>query len=183
MKKTIVVNLFGGPGSGKSTGAAYVFAMLKMRGINCELVTEFAKDKTWEHNMEALSNQAYVFGKQCYRMSRCANQVDVIITDSPLALSVVYNHDPHLGETFNQMVLEVFGSYENLNYMLQRVKPYNPIGRNQTEAESDDISRTIECLLVEHNIDFVHKHGDIDGYDAIVLEVLNRINALRAMEV
>lgn len=42
---TLVVNLFGGPGSGKSTGAAYVFARLKMLGYNAELVTEFAKDK------------------------------------------------------------------------------------------------------------------------------------------
>jgi adenylate kinase family enzyme len=27
--KTLVVNLFGAPGAGKSTGAAYIFAMLK----------------------------------------------------------------------------------------------------------------------------------------------------------
>ena len=29
-KKTIVVNLFAGPGSGKSTGAAYIFSKLKI---------------------------------------------------------------------------------------------------------------------------------------------------------
>lgn len=173
MMKPVVVNLFGGPGSGKSTGAAYIFSMLKMQGINCELVTEFAKDKTWEHNMEALSNQAYVFGKQCYRISRCANQVDVIITDSPLALSVIYNNDPKLGETFNKMVLEVFKSYNNLNYMLLRTKPYNPIGRNQTEEESDAISKNIESMLKNNNIDFSYRRGDIEGYNGIVKEILN----------
>ena len=52
----IVCNLFGSPGTGKSTLAAYVFAKLKMLGINCELVTEFAKDKTWENNKTALAN-------------------------------------------------------------------------------------------------------------------------------
>ena len=175
MKKPIVVNLFGGPGCGKSTGAAYVFAMLKMQGINCELVTEFAKDKTWEHNMEALSNQAYVFGKQCYRMSRCANQVDVIITDSPLALSVVYNNNPTLGETFNKTVLEVFNSYNNLNYVLLRTKPYNPIGRNQTEAESNDISRNIERMLIDNNFGITYTTGDLEGYDGIVRDVLYTI--------
>ena len=41
----ILANLFGAPGAGKSTGAAYVFSKLKMAGINAELVTEFAKDK------------------------------------------------------------------------------------------------------------------------------------------
>lgn len=175
MKKPIVVNLFGGPGSGKSTGAAYIFAMLKMQGINCELVTEFAKDKTWEHNMKALSNQAYVFGKQCYRISRCENQVDAIITDSPLALSVIYNNDPKLGDTFNSMVLEVFNSYNNLNYMLQRTKPYNPIGRNQTETESDEIGKDIEKMLTENNILYKCATGDVDGYKNIISDVLNVI--------
>lgn len=40
-----VINLFGQPGAGKSTGAAYIFSQLKLRGINAELVTKFAKDK------------------------------------------------------------------------------------------------------------------------------------------
>ena len=41
----LVVNLFGVPGAGKSTGAAYIFSQLKMAGVNAELITEFAKDK------------------------------------------------------------------------------------------------------------------------------------------
>jgi len=36
---TLVVNLYGGPGTGKSTTAAATFAELKMAGINCELVS------------------------------------------------------------------------------------------------------------------------------------------------
>ena len=82
----LIVNLFAGPGAGKSTIAAYVFARLKMAGVNCELAPEFAKDKVWEHNQTALDNQIYVFAKQYYRITRCADQVDVVITDSPVAL-------------------------------------------------------------------------------------------------
>lgn len=37
-KKTLVVNLFAGPGAGKSTGAAYIFSKLKMLGYDCEYV-------------------------------------------------------------------------------------------------------------------------------------------------
>jgi len=40
--KCIVINLFGVPSAGKSTGAAYIFSQLKMAGVNAELVTEFA---------------------------------------------------------------------------------------------------------------------------------------------
>lgn len=176
MHKPIVVNLFGAPGCGKSTGAAYIFAMLKMQGVNCELVTEFAKDKTWEHNTEALSNQSYVFGKQCYRMSRCAEQVDVIVTDSPLLLSVIYNHDSVLGDNFNQTVLNVFNSYNNLNYMLCRAKQYNPIGRNQTEEESNEIGNKIENMLAKNKIKFEKKLGDVNNYMNIVLDVLALIS-------
>ena len=112
----ILVNLFGSPGTGKSTGAAYIFSQLKMRGINAELVTEFAKDKVWEESKAVFNNQAYIFGKQYFRISRCADKVDVVITDSPLLLSLVYNNDPVLGEDFNNVVRKVMNSYNCKNY-------------------------------------------------------------------
>ena len=103
----LLINLFGGPGAGKSTGAAYIFSKLKMAGVNAELVTEFAKDKVWEGNKEVFKNQAYIFGKQYFKISRCADKVDVIITDSPLLLSIVYNDNPVLGDSFNETVKNV----------------------------------------------------------------------------
>lgn len=56
LERPIIVNLCGSPGVGKSTGAAYIFSQLKMRGINCELVTEFAKDKVWEESHAVFEN-------------------------------------------------------------------------------------------------------------------------------
>ena len=65
-----VVNLFGAPGSGKSTGAAYLFSKFKMAGINAELVTEFAKDKVYEDTKEVFKNQTYILGKQSFKQSK-----------------------------------------------------------------------------------------------------------------
>lgn len=169
----IVVNLFGVPGAGKSTGAAYVFAQLKMNGINCELVTEFAKDKVWENNDEVFKNQTYLFGKQNFRMSRCKDKVECIVTDSPLPLSILYNNNPILGEDFNKTVMNVFNSYNNLNYLLLRVKPYNPIGRHQTEEESDTLKEPLINLLNQRYIDYKEINGEEDGYMKIVNDVLN----------
>ncbi len=45
MKKTIAINFYGGPGTGKSSMAAAIFSNLKNEGINAELVTEYAKSK------------------------------------------------------------------------------------------------------------------------------------------
>ena len=99
----IVINLYGAPGAGKSTGAAYLFSQLKLAGINAELVTEFAKDKAWEESKAVFENQVYLFGKQYFRMSRVDVKVDVVVTDSPLLLSSYYNKDEIvLGEDFDK---------------------------------------------------------------------------------
>ena len=175
MKKPLVVNLFGVPGAGKSTGAATVFAELKKAGINAELVTEFAKDKTWEHNMMALDCQEYVFGKQSYRLCRCRNNVEVIVTDSPLPLTLIYNKNPALDYNFDKVVMNVFNTYNNYNYYIHRVKPYNPRGRNQTEAESNALKEPIKDLLANYKIKYKEVTGDDIGYQFIIKDVLKEI--------
>ena len=174
-KSPIVVNLFGPPGAGKSTGAAQVFADLKKAGINAELITEYPKDKTWEKNLAALSCQEYIFGKQSFRMSRCRDQVEVLVTDSPLPLSLIYNKNPALDYSFQNVVLNVFNTYENMNYYINRVKPYNPKGRNQTEAESDALNEPIKTLLSDCCISYKTVDGDNAGYKLIVQEVVKAI--------
>ena len=57
------------------------------------------------------------------------NEVDIVITDSPLLLSAFYNTNPVLGESFNDVVANVFHSYNNINDLLTRVKPYHAKGR------------------------------------------------------
>ena len=172
MKKPIVVNLTGAPGAGKSTGAATIFAALKKAGVNAELVTEFAKDKTWEHNLMALGCQEYVFGKQSYRLRRCRDDVDVIVTDSPLPLGLIYNNNPALDHNFTQVVLNVFNTYENINFFINRVKPYNPKGRNQTAEESDKLSLEIKTLYNNLAIPYVEIDGNDEGYTSAIKSVL-----------
>lgn len=174
---TLIVNLFGVAGAGKSTGSAYVFSQLKMRGINVELITEFAKDKVWENNDEVFKNQAYIFGKQSFKISRVKDKVDVIITDSPLPLSIFYNSDKVLGESFNTTVMNVFNSYDNINYLILRNKPYNPIGRLQTKEESDALKQPLIDLLDNRDIQYKPVNGDIYGYGEIVNDVLQRLSA------
>ena len=147
-----------------------------MAGVNAELVTEFAKDKVWEESKEAFNNQAYLFGKQYFRISRCADKVDVIVTDSPLPLSIFYNTTEVLGQEFNNMVMKVANSYKGMNYLIYRVKPYNPRGRFQTEEESNELTDKFEDFLNFYLIDFKAIPGDIKGYDQIVGEILMALN-------
>ena len=179
-KLTLCCNLFGSPGSGKSTMAALVFSRLKILGVNCELVTEFAKDKTWEKNFSALSNQVYVFAKQYFRMDRCADQVDVIITDSPLALSPYYNKDPDIHKPLCELAVRISNKFNNLNYFIRRVKKYNPIGRNQTEDESNKIAVDLKNMLKDYDIPYVEVDGDLLSADKIVDDVMIKLEQRQA---
>ena len=173
----LVVNLFGAPGAGKSTGAAYVFSKLKMAGVNAELVTEYAKDKVWEGNEEVFKNQAYIFGKQYFRISRLQNKVDVVVTDSPLLLSSFYTEDPILGDTFDRMVMSVFNSYDSFNAFIVRVKPYNEAGRFQTEAESDQVSIRLQMFLDGRNVPYCFYEGCEKAYDKMVNDILTKLKS------
>lgn len=172
---TIIINLFGQPGAGKSTGAAYIFSKLKMAGVNAELVTEFAKDKVWEESSQPFYNQAYIFGEQSFRISRVYGKVDVIVTDSPILLSVIYKKDEHLSAAFDKFVVDSFNSFNNMNYFIKRSKPYSEVGRLQTESESDVKGAEILDMLISYDIPFVARSGDIDGYRLIVSDVLKRL--------
>lgn len=158
-KGPLVINFFGGPGCGKSTAAAGLFYKLKLDGVKVELVQEYAKDLTWEKRYGALENQAYVFAKQLQRLHRIRHQVDVVVTDSPLLLSLLYL-PPGYPKTFKPFVLEMVDGMNNMNVLLQRVKPYQQYGRNQTELQARDIDDATLSLLDSIGADYRVANGD-----------------------
>lgn len=171
--KPIVVNLFAAPGSGKSTTASGLFYNLKNQGINAELTGEYAKDLTWAKRHMTLLDQIYVFGKQHHRVWRLKDDVDVIISDSPILMSMAYAHD--YPQCFYDTVSWAFNQYDNINFLIRRVKPYNPKGRKQTAAESDAKQEEIKGLLLAWDIPFIEVNGDSDGLSTITSEVLKKI--------
>lgn len=175
MKDTLVVNLFAGPGAGKSTGAAYIFSMLKMAGIDTEYVNEYAKDKVWEDNKEVFKCQFLITGKQAYKILRCVGKVDVVITDSPIAIGAQYCHDnPFLKDA----CLYEFNKYKNLNIYINRVKKYNPNGRHQTEEEAKKIDESTKQWLKDNKINYIEVDGNINGYNEVVAIIKGGIGAL-----
>jgi len=145
---TIIVNLYRGPGTGKSTNAARLFSMLKDEGVEVELVTEYAKDLVWEDNLATLDNQLFVFANQHHKLYRLLDKVDVVITDSPLLLSVLYGRmNKDWTEEFEDFVQSVYSGFNNLDVMLERVKPYKSNGRLQTEEEARELDNYINLLI------------------------------------
>lgn len=168
--KTKVINLYGGPGTGKSTTAAHLFALLKLHGYNSELVTEFAKERVWGRDFEVLKDQIYVFGEQQHRIQRLIGKVDYIVTDSPILLSLYYGS--HLSEAFQTLVLETHAKTDSINIFLNRVKPYNPNGRTQTQEQAEAIDVAIMDVLDANLIETSVVTADSGAAWTILSEIL-----------
>jgi len=169
MKKPTIVNLFGGPGIGKSTAATAVFSLLKMHGVDVEYVAEFAKDCTWEDRHTTLRNQYYIWAKQFHRIWRVQHKVDVIVTDPPPLLNLVYGDTP---DSFKQIVLELFNNNDNINFLLQRITNYNEEGRNEILPEARVIDNKVKNMLDSYKITYSVITSDYKDINNVVSNVL-----------
>lgn len=151
MDKLHVINLFGGPGTGKSTLAAALFADMKMKGINAELVTEFAKDLVWTERTKELKDQVYIFGKMYHKLWRLQGKVDVVICDSPLPLCNYYANEA-TPDHFHDFVLDAFDQFQNINVVCERTFRYQQEGRYQSEEDAARVHAEITNMLIRDGI-------------------------------
>ena len=170
-----VINLFGGPGSGKSTTAADLFALMKWNNYNVELVNEYAKELTWEKRNLILDDQLYVTAKQNSKLWRIKDQVDWAITDSPLILGQAYARPDYLPNHFCNLIHEVYNSYQNINILLVREKPYHEVGRNQTKEEAINLDRRIKEILDVFQYPYIEVPGNQDAR-SIILEYIKNLS-------
>lgn len=168
-RKTLVVNLFAGPGAGKSTLAYGITSALKMMEVNAELASEYVKDKVWEESYKVLDNQIYVFGKQLHRIWRLLGKVDVVVTDSPIFLSHIYAKE--YSKNFTNLILDEHNKMQTLNVLLFREKKYVEVGRIQTEEEAKKLDTYIQEELYRYDIKFIQAPGNINGMNLIISKI------------
>jgi predicted ATPase len=168
---TTYINLFGGPGVGKSTLASEIFSHLKKEGHRVELVTEFAKDLVWENRQSTLAIQPYVSAKQYRNLTRLKGQVEYVVTDSPILKDSVYarRYAPKLPQAYHDLLAfmhEDLGA--SINILLSRKFSYREEGRYQTEAQAVSIDQDLLLLLHLRRIDFVECAPDLESILKVV---------------
>ena len=156
---TTIINLFGGPGTGKSTLAAELFVELKRAGKSVELVREYAKDWAWQgHTINSYFDQIYILGKQLRREVILYNKVDYIITDSPIHLGGFYSGKYIPERSLTPVVKNILAEQTTIhirsyNFFLKRFKKYDPAGRYQNEEEAKAIEEENRTYLI-NNFEF-----------------------------
>jgi len=161
MRKTKIINFFGGPGSGKSTITSGLFYELKRNNITCDNPYEFPKQVAWEDNLSQIGDQMYIFANQHRGIVRSYGKVDYIILDSPILLSLAYkdgynNEYPAslYGDSFDKMVVDVFNQYDNINIFLDRPYDFQADGRFHDMDESVDYDNKIKGVLDKYDIQY-----------------------------
>jgi len=186
-KTPTVVNMFAGPGAGKSTTSAALFTLLKLhQGIQCEMVTEFAKDLVWEERDYTFKNQFYLFAKQQHRVWRVTEKVDITLTDSPILLSCIYGKHykrDNDNDAFYDFVLHEHNRFNNINFFIERKKRYAGYGRNETEEEAKIVDKKIKDYLADKDIPYYPISGDIKGISDALEVILNSIDRKSEFEI
>ena len=166
---SLLINFYGSSGVGKSTLSLELTATLKKLGYNADYVPEYAKELVYQKNYALLSKPFSIFSTQKERIDLLVdNNLDIIITDSPLILSSFYgNKYNYSDELFEHIVLHEHYKYNNINFFVNRTVEFKPEGRLENEEESDINSQNLLAMLQRLNIEYVDINSDTSIQDIV----------------
>ena len=160
------INFVAGPGVGKSTVAARVYANLKAEGRSVELATEYVKGWAYLDRQIKQFDQLYLVNKQLQKeYVPLEAGVDLIVSDCPLFLPLCYSTLAgweSISEILALTVDAFDAEYEPLYIYIERTTQYKTEGRYQTEECARVVDDTILRLLAEHNKSFITVKIDDD---------------------
>ena len=171
------INLFGEPGSGKSTNRSRLFYELKRKQYKVEEVVEYAKELTYDENFSQLSNQILMLGKQFHPHFVLDEKVDYIVTDSPFVMGITYMNKnlPYYNEA-KELALSMHNSYNSLNFFIERNHKYQEYGRNQTEDEAKEKAKEIKDFLNESGIEYIPIKSGEEFINLALNKILSKEN-------
>lgn len=137
----VIVNLYGGPGVGKSTLAATLFAHFKRAGYKCEMSRERAKELLYEGRDLARCQMLITATQYQHLKDLEAAGTELAICDGPLRLSLAYAKGLPFYEHFRSVVNDLCAEFTNVDVLVRRAVAYQTHGRvqgNEAEARALD---------------------------------------------
>lgn len=143
------INLFGGPGAGKSTAAHFLVWTLKDLGLQVELSREWIKRRAFGTGdpVERCFLQPIAVGEQLQEELEALRTGCIVVTDSPILMQGVYGD--HVDRKIAMSLAEELEErWPSLNIFLDRGdKPYRTEGRWQDEEQAKHKDAEIQALL------------------------------------
>ena len=147
-----VINLFGGPSSGKSTISAGLFYLMKLQQLEVVLIQEIATKMIEQKRIHKLQDQLGILADQHEPYFELNDNVDFLITDSPLILSALYQPKNYI-KHFKKMTVSTFNQYDNINFWINRPKEgFSEKRRAHSLEESIKKDKELKKMLKQYNI-------------------------------
>lgn len=173
---SLLINIFGGPGTGKSTLASNIFSDLKRNHIEAVCPEEHAKIAIWSGQPWILDQQVILLGRTWETICALHDKVDVIVIDSPLLLCSIYAGDNE-PTSFHDLVVDLHRRAKRLNIFLDRhpESPYSTAGRRESANEARTIDIQIKDALNSFGEKFLpltRNEGSIDALSSMLRQCL-----------
>ncbi len=152
--KTLLVNLYGAPCSGKSVKMMQLAVVGKMRRAFCEVCPEVAKEYVVQHIEITGEIQWNLTREQLRRLHCFVGHVGVVVTDAPVMFGAFYagyrgfENAGEMERVFAGLAGEVSAKAEAVvNVYLWRDHPYEEAGRLECEREDEEIARRMWAFV------------------------------------
>lgn len=153
------INLWAGPGAGKSSLASVIFASLKKDGFVVELITEYIKKWAYQKKNTSSFDQLYVFAKQLNSEDLILrNGVEHVISDSPILMQTYYakKYNFPCVDSLVQIANAFEKKFPSLNIFLNREGvEYQELGRYENYQEAIEA----DAKIYEFACDFLGKEN------------------------
>lgn len=146
--KTLLVNLFGAPCSGKSVKMMQLAVVGKIRKYFCEICAEVAKEYVVQKIPISREVQMELTREQCRRLKCFVGNCEVVVTDAPVLIGAFYSH--YRGLPGLEEIDGIFNGYAGevaeraaraVNLYMWRDHAYEEAGRIETEREDAAIAK------------------------------------------
>lgn len=154
---TVVINLMGAPGVGKSTICHGLCFLLRLRGVRTEFANEYVKRQAVKGLAPGDLDQLTILGKQFAYEAAFYHKYDVVLSESPMLLCGFYERERTGDNTLTEVVQHRMRMIESrgvrhINFFLTPTKaPYEEVGRFQNPVEADILHpRMVEWLSMNN---------------------------------
>ena len=177
---TLVINLIGGPCSGKSTVAAELFARLKKMGVHCELVSEYIKERIYEENKTMPVNQIPIFGMEHYSIVNKIGKVDCLVHDGSFINNIIYKQGNN--PEFDTLVVSEYNKFVNLDFFIKRGNiEFEDYGRIHNLKQSKELDKIIKETYGKYNLEFIEVESR-DAVDKMIPIILKKLESMKSGE-
>jgi hypothetical protein len=185
-RKPLLVNLYGAPGSGKTSGSLYLTGLLKSEGYKAAYVEEFASQLIRQGLGEKLGdwkNQNYIVtGQVKLILDEIAAGSEIIICDSPPTLNILHYsklacEKAGKGSEFTESMItsqyiiynQIFSEFDKIDVYVKRVKPFLQWKRVHSEEQSNEMVKPLKFVYLTSNLESqkVEITGDLKGYNTL----------------